>query len=81
MPLLRVPVMGELCDVLHQTEELPLRLHLGPTAQREVIEPLVDAQIAEDWFHGRETPPLRQSALPAGQTHVRAVASWVKSCG
>jgi len=52
--LRRIPVLCELLDVVHKTEELPLRIDLGATAQREAIEALVVSQIAEDRLHSAE---------------------------
>jgi len=39
--LLRIPMMRQLLDVMHQAEELPLAVDLLLSAQREAVEPLV----------------------------------------
>ena len=58
MGLLREPVMRQLLDVVHQTVELPLRIHLRSAAQGKAVEPLVVSEVAEHRFDGM------RSALP-----------------
>lgn len=45
--LIRVSVVPELFDVVHQAVQLPLSIHLLPPAQREAGEPFVVPQVAE----------------------------------
>ena len=56
-------MVREFLDVVHQTIELPLPVDLGSPAQREAIELLVVAQIAEHRLHRREAPAVTRSAL------------------
>jgi hypothetical protein len=53
--------MREFLDVVHQAEELPLRIDLHLSSQRETIEPLVVADIAEDRFHRGEAATVTRS--------------------
>lgn len=58
--------MRQLLDVVNQAVELPLPVHLGPSAQREAVQLLVVPGVAEDRFHRREAPgdhPLAQVAV------------------
>src|SRR6185437_7168157 len=55
--------MGELLDVVHEAEELPLRVDLHSPAQREAIESLVVSQIPEDWLYGPEALAVARSTL------------------
>lgn len=61
--LCRVAEMGELLDVVHEAEELPLSVDLHSPAQREAIESLVVSQIPEDWLYGREALAVARSTL------------------
>ena len=54
--------MRQLFDVVHQAVELPLRINLLLSAQREAIQSLVVAEVAEHRLHRGETPPIE---LPA----------------
>jgi hypothetical protein len=58
--LLRIPVMRQLLDVVHQAEELPLRIHLPLSSQREAIQPLVVADVAEHRLHRGEASPVQR---------------------
>ena len=65
--LLRVPVMRELLNVVDEAEELPLRIDLLPSAEREPIKPLVVAEVAEDGLHRGEAlivDPQIQGGVP-----------------
>ena len=61
--LLRVPVMRQFLDVVHQAVELPLRIHLRFSSEREAVELFVVPQIAEDGFHGGETPAILDASF------------------
>ena len=73
-PLLRVTVMCELLDVVDEAEELPLRLDLLPATERESIEPLVVADVAEDRLH-------RGEALAVACTTGGRIDSFLHSVG
>jgi hypothetical protein len=45
--LLRVSIVRQLLDVMHQTEQLPLCIDLLLSAKREPVEPLVVADVRE----------------------------------
>ena len=60
--LLRKPVMRQLLDVVHQAEELPLRIDLRLRAQRETIQPLVVAELAEHRFHRGKASAIQRAA-------------------
>lgn len=47
-------MVPELFDVVHQAVQLPLPIDLAASAQREAVEPLVVAQIAEHRLDGGE---------------------------
>ena len=61
--LLCISMMGQLFDVMHQAVQLPLRVDLLLSAQRESREPLVVTQIAEHWLDRREPLPISKSAF------------------
>src|SRR5712691_365517 len=61
--LLRVAVMRQLLDVVHQTEELPLRIDLGLSSQREAVEPLVVADVAKHRLHSSEALAVARATL------------------
>lgn len=56
--LRRIPMMGELFDVVDQAEELPLPIDFGLPAQREAIEPFVVAHVRKHWLHRRKALPV-----------------------
>jgi hypothetical protein len=60
-PLLPVTVVRQFLDVVHHAVELPLRVHLLPSAQGEAIEPLVVPEVAEHRFDRREAPAVECS--------------------
>ena len=55
--------MSEFLYVVDETEELPLRIDLGATAQREAIEAFVVAKIAEYRFHRAEASSVTGAAI------------------
>lgn len=55
-------MMCQLLDVVHQTVELPLRIHLPLSAQREAVQPFVIAEVAEHRLHRRKTPAIQRSS-------------------
>ena len=52
------PACASFSIVVPQAEELPRRIDRGPAAQREALEPLVVAQVAEHGLHRREALPV-----------------------
>lgn len=58
----RITEMRQLFDVMHQTGELPLSVHLFPPTQRETVQALVVAQVAKYRLDGCEA---RGDHLPA----------------
>ena len=67
-------MMRQLLNVVHQTKEMPLRIHLLLSAQRETIEPLVAAQVTEHRFH-------RRHALPVAFTPIDAINRLLHALG
>ena len=63
LALLRIPVVRQLLDVVHQGVQLPLPVHLGLAAQGEAVELLVVAQIAEHRLHRGEAFAVFGSAV------------------
>ena len=63
LPAYPIPVVRQLLDVMDETEEFPLRIDLLLTTQREAIESLVVAQIAEHRFHGGKALSVAFSSL------------------
>ena len=61
--LLRIAVMRELFNVMHQAEQLPLHIDFDASTQREAVQALVVPQLAEDRFHDRKTPAVESAAL------------------
>jgi hypothetical protein len=55
-PRLRIAVVRELLDVVHQAEQLPLRIDFLPAAQCEPALPLVVTQVAEHRLHRGKAP-------------------------
>jgi len=41
-------------DVVHQSEELPLRRHLAPPAMTEATEPMGASNVGKHWLHDPE---------------------------
>lgn len=52
---LRISMMGQLFDVVHQAVELPLRVDLLLSTQCKARDPLVVTQVAEHRLHRRKT--------------------------
>ena len=63
--------MREFLDVVDEAEELPLCIDFLPAAERESIEPLVVAHVAEDWLHRREA--LSNATGRAGLSSAKAI--------
>ena len=51
LQLLRIAVMRQLLDVVYQTVEFPLRIHLLLSSEGEAVQLFVVAQVAEHRFH------------------------------
>jgi hypothetical protein len=47
-------MVRQLFNIMHQTIQLPLPVHLRLSAQRKAVQSLVAAQIAKHWFHRRK---------------------------
>ena len=68
--LRRVARVGQFLDVVHETVELPLSMHFGAAAQREVIEPLVMPQIGKHRLDGGEALPILRAADVGVDAHL-----------
>lgn len=55
--------LSKLFDVVDETEELPLRIDLGPRTQGKAIESFVVTQIAEDGLDGGEALSVTFTAV------------------
>jgi len=66
--------MRELLDVVDEAEQFPLRIDLLPSAEREPIEPLVVADVAEDGLHGGEALTVADVATPSCKVGLCACA-------
>ena len=55
LPAHRIPMMRQLLNVMDEAEELPLRIDLLLSAQREAIEPLVVPDIRKHRFNRGKT--------------------------
>ena len=69
-----VAVVHQLLDVVHQTEELPLRVDLAPSSQGEPIQPLVATDVARHRLDGGKAPAVATPTL-------RAIDLALHSCG
>ena len=80
--LRRLAQLRPLLDVVDQGEQLPLPVHLMSTAQGEVIEPLVVADIAEHRLDCREASAVLFSTERAvdARTHVLRVCVAGPAC-
>ncbi len=81
--LVRVTVVREFLDVVHEAVEFPLRIHLLLPAQREAVELLVVPDVAEDRFDRGKAlavalaPVFTVNALfhPVGMTFLASVGT------
>ncbi len=73
--------MRQLLDVVHQTEELPLRIHLLLPAQREAIQPLVVSEVGKHRFHGGEAPAIEPPASFGVDRPLHAIAVAQRGAG
>jgi len=55
--------MRQLLDVMNKTEELPLRVDLLLTSEREAIESLVVPDVSEHRLNGGEASPVQGFAF------------------
>ena len=74
---LRITVVGQLLDVVHQGVELPLPVHLGLAAQRQAVELLVVAQVGEHRLDGGESSSIQCPALGAVDALLHALGVHV----
>ena len=63
LPAYPIPVVRQLLDVMDETEELPLRIDLLLTTQREAIESLVVSDVSKHRFNGRKALPVQGPAF------------------
>ena len=60
LPLLRIPVMRQLLDVMNQAVKLPLRIDFLLPSECEAVELFVVPDVAEHRFHrGKASPVFR----------------------
>ena len=80
--LRRLAQLRPLLDVVDQREQLPLPIDFVPTAQREAVEPLVVADVAEHRLDRRETSAIFFSTERAvdARTHVLRVRVAGPAC-
>jgi len=73
--LRRVSRVGQFLDVVDETIQRPLAVHLRAAAQRKAIEPLVRANIAEHRLHGGKPLPIRLASCWRidARSHARGV--------
>ena len=71
-------MMRQLLDVVHQTKEMPLRIHLLLPAQRETIQALVASDISKHRLHGRHALTIAFTSLDAINRlfHALRVGQW-----
>ena len=55
-------MMRQLLDVVNQTVQIPLRVHLWLGSQREAVEPLVVPQVGEHRLDDGDAPPVEAAA-------------------
>ena len=60
--------MRQFLDVVHQTVELPLRIHLRSTSEREAVELFIVSQVAEHGFHRGKTSAVSDASFRAVDT-------------
>ena len=56
-------MMRQLLNVVHQTEQMPLCVHLGLSAQREAIQLLVVTQVAKHRLYRGHPLPIAFASL------------------
>ncbi len=56
-------MMRQLLDIVNQTEELPLRIHLCFPAQRKAVQPLVVSKVSEYWLDYCKAPAVAYPSL------------------
>ena len=61
--LLRITMMREFFNVVHDAVELPLGVDLGLASEREAIKSLVVAQVAKHRLHRGDAPALECPAF------------------
>jgi len=79
--LLPIPVMRQFLDVVHQTVQLPLRIHFLLSPEREAVELLVVAQVAENGFDGGEASAVLASSCRAVYVSLHFVGVTFLSVG
>ena len=78
-PLLRIPVMRQLLDVVHQAVELPLRIHFLLASEGEAVELFVVPDVAEHRFHRGKAPPVSRLSFGAVDTSLHLVGEGFRS--
>lgn len=76
-----VAVERQLLDVVYQAIELPLPVDLSASSQREAVESLVVAQIAEHLLYGCESPGDHLFALGAIDSALHALGGTLRGTG
>src|SRR5450631_1880942 len=61
-PSMRVAVVRQLLDVVHQAVQMPLRVDFCLAAQGEAIQPFVMPQVAEHRLDGRHAASIELAA-------------------
>ena len=57
------PIPVDFTNVVDESEQLPLHIHLGFRAEGEMIQSLLHAQVGKDWLHDRQAPGVDPPAL------------------
>ena len=52
------PVLLDFTNVVDESEELPLHIDFGFRADREMIQPFLDAEVSKDRLHDRQPPGI-----------------------
>ena len=68
----------QLLDVVHETVQVPLRVHLGLAAQVEPVQPLVVADVGKHRLHGAHTLAVQAPAQGRVDGRAHAVAGVVR---
>jgi hypothetical protein len=57
-PLFSITMVRQLLNIMDQAVQLPLRINLPLSAQREAIQALVGPQVAENGLYSRHAPTI-----------------------
>ena len=69
-------MMRQFLNVVNQTVQIPLRVHLGLRAQGESVQSLVVAQVPKNWLDDGDPAPIKLATPVAvyGLLHALGVA-------